>query len=136
MRKTPILVTGFTLLELLTVLAIIGLLTLSSYPIYTYHVLKTHRIEAQMGLLDLASALDRYYTANNTYEGATLANLEINQETPNHYYRLEIAELTEGSYLLRALAIGPQTKDSACGTFTLNQLGERNTSGEDNHCWY
>lgn len=128
---------GFTLLELLTVLSILGLLALGSYPIYTHHLLKTHRTEAQVSLFDLASALDRYYLVNNTYKGATLETLEINEDTPNHYYRLAIASLTDDSYLLRAIPIGSQAKDSYCGDLTLNQLGERSSSGKggNSNCW-
>src|SRR5262245_7698829 len=120
---------AFTLLELLVVLAIISILIVIGYPTYTQHVLKAQRSEAQIALLDLASAMERYYSLNNTYMGANLSNLEVNQYTSSNDYHLEINNLSDNSYLLKAIPINGQVKDEACGELSVDQTGNRGISG-------
>lgn len=128
---------GFTLLELITVLAIIAILILVSYPVYTHHVLKARRMHAEVALLDVASGLERYHALHNTYVGATLANIEVNEYTDNDSYRLDIASVGEANYLLHALPQGAQLEDEACGVLSLNELGEKGVSGMGGveNCW-
>jgi type IV pilus assembly protein PilE len=129
--------TGFTLLELITVMAIVSLLLTISYPIYTHHLQKTHRTQGQIALLDLASAMERYYIVNNTYAGAGLANLYINPATESGYYLLEINAASESSYSLHAVPQKTQMEDKSCGTLALDQLGKKGISGDGSvaDCW-
>jgi len=128
---------GFTLLELLITLLIVSILAMISYPSYNHFILKTRRTDAQIALLDLASSMERYYAINNTYMGATLADLMENKYTNEGYYQLEITQSTQDTYLLQALPEQSQTRDSACGTLGINQLGEKTISGNDQveNCW-
>lgn len=128
---------GFTLLELMTVLAIIGILTTISYPVYNQHVIKTRRSAAEMALLDAAMGMERYFTEHNSYSGATLASIEVNAYTDSNYYKLVIAMANDTDYLLQAFPEGGQQQDKACGTVSLNQLGEKTQSGSGSlsSCW-
>lgn len=128
---------GFTLIELITTLAIVSLLITISYPIYTQYVTKTHRTHAVVALLDLASSLERYHTVHHTYADATLADLQVNPYTDTKIYQLEIKDATENSYTVNAIPVGTQQKDTACGILSLNQLGEKSISGSGKvlDCW-
>jgi type IV pilus assembly protein PilE len=129
--------TGFTLLEMVIVLAIIGLLAAISYPSYHQHILKTRRSCAEIALLNLASKLEEYYTLYNTYTGATLSNVDVSEYTEDNYYKLEITHTAENAYLLQARPQNSQTQDTLCGSLTLNHLGDKNISGSGNisECW-
>lgn len=120
---------AFTLLELLIVLAIIGILSAISYPIYTAHIMKTHRATAKVNLLDLASRLEQYYVINNHYKDATLATLNFNTE--EKYYHYEIQSDAD-HYIIYAIPTNSQAKDS-CGTLSYDYFGNRKAKAED--CW-
>lgn len=126
---------GFTLLELITTLAIISLLITISYPIYTQHLIKTRRISAEVALLDLASGLERYYAVHNTYMGVTLS--DVADHANNDTYKLEMNGATETSYTLNAVPLGAQKQDKMCGVLSLSQLGEKGVSGFGGvtDCW-
>lgn len=126
---------GFTLLELLVTLAIVSILIAIGYPAYTQHVLKTHRAQAQVALLDIAGGMERYAATHQTYSGATLANIEVNAYTDSHAYQLEVTQANDVGYQLQAVPRGSQTKDS-CGVLGLNQLGEKAATGSSvAECW-
>jgi type IV pilus assembly protein PilE len=126
---------GFTLLELVVTLAIVSILIMIGYPVYTQQVLKTHRAQAQVALLDIAGGMERYAATHQTYSGATLANIEMNAYTDSRTYQLEINQANDVGYQLRAVPQGSQTKDD-CGVLGLNQLGEKTaTGGLAAECW-
>lgn len=127
---------GFTLLELVTVLAIIGILAMISYPSYTHHVIKTRRTHAEIALLDLASSMERYFSQHNTYTGATLANTGVNEYTESDYYRLAIQHADDSGYFLQAQPLVGQAQDDPCGSLGLDQFGERSVTGATvQECW-
>lgn len=66
---------GFTLIEVMIVVAIIGLLAAIAYPAYTSYVERGLQREAQGQIMELATALEGYRTKNFTYTGATVAAL-------------------------------------------------------------
>lgn len=132
--KSPLLFhLGFTLLELITTLAILSFLITISYPVYNQYVMKTHRVTAKVALLDLASNLERYHVVHNTYVGAVSAN----KYTEDDFYKLDISNATGENYLLTATPSGAQIQDKTCGTLSLNELGQRDISGSGTvvDCW-
>lgn len=119
---------GFTLIELMLVLALIGMLSLISYPLYNEHLIKVRRTAMAAVLMDLAGRLERYYAMNNSYTGATLAKLALHGSHYNDYYRLGLVA-QEDLYTLQAVPVGGQVQDVACGTLTIDQSGYKSVTG-------
>lgn len=123
---------GFSLFELLIVLAIIGILATISYPIYNHALIKTHRTEAKIALVNLANHMETYYLGNNnSYLDANFHKLHIKEMTEKKFYQLSIKS-TAHTYLLSAIA---KFSDPECYLFMLNQLGEKTHAGSSEHCW-
>jgi len=125
---------GFTLVEMMVTIAVISILAAIAYPAYTHFTYKARRTEATGSLLDFATRMERYYTENNSYAGATVDNIMGGADTEHGYYTLSVT-LSNGnqSYTLSASRAGAQASDT-CGTFTLNSLGAKSVSGTGT-CW-
>jgi type IV pilus assembly protein PilE len=135
---------GFSLIELMVTVAIVGILAMIAIPSYTSYVRKTKRADAKVALTSSAQQLERCYTRYNKYtDPGCLIALPYN--TPSGTYTIDAdpaavpnAGLLAQSFALKATPIGAQAKDTACGTFTLNQAGVRGiiggTQGVSN-CW-
>ncbi|TLY48487.1 MAG: type IV pilin protein [Gammaproteobacteria bacterium] len=124
---------GFSLFELIITLVVIGILATITYPIYTHTLLKIHRAEAKIALIDLAQQMEIYYLANNnSYAYASFNNLHLKDVTEKNFYHLAIKSTTS-SYQLSAKA---KFSDPECYLFTLNHLGEKTNAGSSSkQCW-
>lgn len=135
----PPCITGFTLIELMIVVVVIGILASVAYPIYTDQVRKTHRGLAKADLVELAQLAERFHTVNNTYVGFSLGSskgtfTKSPREGTARYYDLQTTTLENSKFVITASPVGDQGKDS-CGTLSIDQLGKKmNTMGDDN-CW-
>jgi len=136
---------GFTLVELMIVVAIIGILAAIAFPAYTSYVKRAKRSDAQTAILEVSQFLQRYYIARSTFTGAdehdpfeTGGWNRIPRDTgrtQTYSVTLENIGSTDGrSYLIRAT---PEFDDPACGDLTLSDKGVKGTSvaGAVNDCW-
>ena len=110
---------GFTLVELMVVVAIIGILAAVGYPSYQQSVKKSERADGIAALLAEAGRLEEFNNINDTYTAATVANAT----SPDGLYNITVTIPAGGfSYTLIA---APVTADSLCGNLTLDSLGQK-----------
>lgn len=130
-------ITGFTLTELLIVVAIVAILAAVGYPAYTDQLQKTRRANAQAELVELASFMERWYTQNYTYQTAsagdpTLPFTESPKDSGAKFYDLEVDTFTgPDRFTLTATPKNAQTSDS-CGTMTYTNTGSVTPA---TNCW-
>lgn len=128
---------GFTLIELMIVVAIVAILAAIAYPSYTNYVLRTRRADGKEFLMRVAAAQERHYTNLNRY--GAMADLGIGTTflSEKGYYSVGVA-LANGdqTYLLTATPQSPQDKDQ-CKNLTLSNTGYKSQSGAETNgkCW-
>jgi type IV pilus assembly protein PilE len=140
---------GFTLIELMIVVAIIGIIAAIGYPSYQESTAKARRGVAQGAMMGLSSALERYYTQENHYSdaaaasadtGAPAADLYSFETSVSDFYTITISKTDGGTsdtataqtYELSAVPKAGMTGDR-CGTMMLNSAGVKTADEPD--CW-
>lgn len=130
---------GFTLIELMITVAIVGILAAIAYPSYTAYIARGHRAEAKQGLLELAQFMERTYTEQNTYIPGGVAPALPFATMPKSgttVYNLALSASTTNTYTLTATATGSMAAD-ACGDFSLDNTGLQTVNGALTaaECW-
>lgn len=132
---------GFTLIELMIVVAVVGILSAIAYPNYTEYVRRSHRTEARTGLMQAQLWLERVATATGNYPAATAFPNAL-KKLPSDRYDISYTPSNPiSTYVLTATPKGAQSGDK-CGNYTLSNTGLRGAkgktsgqSGYDTDCW-
>lgn len=130
---------GFTLVEMMIVVAIVAILAAVAYPSYRGFVMRSNRSDGKTALMRMAQNMERYFTVNNTYAGATLASsppaaTDVWGSTisPDGFYTLSLNPApTATQYTVQAVARGTQVQDTQCATLTLDETGVKTPP----ECW-
>ena len=120
---------GFSLIELLVVVAIISILAGIAYPMYSTYITEARRNDAKTAMMEIMQQQESYYSNNNTYTG-DLSNLpqysNATVESPKGYYQVTAGNCSgtslTGCVLLTA---SPQGAQSADGNMTYNSRGQK-----------
>lgn len=140
---------GFSLIELLIVIAITAILASFAYPSYENYLIKIHRLDGQTALIDLANRMEQSYAKELTYTNATISKnpktdvLASNLSAEGHYI-LSIEKATDTTYNLKATPIGAEAMyDLDCQSLTFNNVGVKGITngpkgtplGSIEKCW-
>ncbi len=140
---------GFTLVELLIVVAIIALISVIAYPSYMNYVVNTKRNAATNTLLQIADRQQQFFMDNKRY-AATLTDLGFaanplvldEQGNPadagntRAVYSVSLSDIAATTYTITAAPINMQLKhDTKCGSLTLDQAGTQAASTGYDGCW-
>jgi type IV pilus assembly protein PilE len=149
---------GFSLMELMVVVAIIGILSAFAYPSYVRYVDNAYRDDAKAALISLAAHLERRFTENNSYcdsgntevtdcgaatgdSGAPAffaTSVPLNGGTP--IYNLVIEDVSPTSFEIRAVpVVGQRMANDNCGQFVYTNTGRKSLDPlvppEPDDCW-
>ena len=129
---------GFTLVELMIVVIIIGILMGIALPSYKDYVLRSKRTDAQSSLIDIAARQERFVAQRNTYTTEISANTGLNMgttESGEGYYTLTAGACAGGTiatcYIITATAAGNKANDTGCTAITYDSAGEKAPAA----CW-
>ncbi|MEZ9196453.1 type IV pilin protein [Shewanella sp. 10N.286.54.B9] len=125
---------GFTLIEVMIVVALIGILSTIAYPSYIDYVAKGVRAESLTVLTDGANRQEQFYLDNRSYTSnmVSLGYAKNPYVTESGYYSVAATTSGTGSFTLKATAQGEQaSRDSACKVIEITETGAKSPTG----CW-
>ena len=117
MRPTAF-VRGFTLIELMIVVAIIGVLAAIAFPSYTRYVERTQFNDGRTGLLAAAQLMERCYVTGMTY-----VDCDVGALSPEEFYTITLTNETARTFTLTANGRAGRVATGPCSSITLNQAG-------------
>ena len=149
LSKTP--AAGFSLMELLTTLLIVGVLAAIAVPTYNAQTRKSRRTEARTALLDLAGREERLFSTTNAYSnkpvdlGYGVADATFPMNVGSGYYSVAVQvdnSVTPATFTLTATPVAGkgQDKDTQCVTFSVTQTGKQSAGSSSSAdttdtCW-
>ena len=140
---------GMNLIELLVVVAIVGILGAVAYPSYVQHIVDTKRTASRSVLMQVADRQQQFFMDNKTY-AADLTDLgyganplviaddgrEVASGDAQSVYSISLSNVATTTYTATAAPLNGQlARDTYCGSMTLDQTGNRSQSGSGTDCW-
>ena len=138
---------GFTLIELMIAVAIVGILATIAAVSYQRQVIQSHRTDARTALLDLAGREEKLFSTTNAYTNipanlgygsstsaasAPATAFPVSSSSGTPYYDVYIQtpdpnQVGTNTYLITAFPIAgtPQASDTTCTSLSVNQLGQQ-----------
>ncbi|HYE34436.1 type IV pilin protein [Methylocaldum sp.] len=134
---------GFTLIELMIAVAVVGILAAIALPSYQHYVKRTARSDAKSALLEDAQFLERNFTEANRYDktaGGVNVTLPVTQSPRDSTakYTITVAATATTFTITATPVAGGLMAGDTCGSFTLNQLGQKGLTGaalDVSTCW-
>ena len=124
---------GFTLIEVMITVVIVGILAAIAYPNYTQFVAKGARADGLAGVMHVANLQEQYYLDHRSF-ATDMKKLGLKEDpwvVENNYYKVDTT-LSGDNYTVTATAVGVQaTRDSACATISLTSTGTKSPK----ECW-
>lgn len=127
---------GFTLIEMMIVVAVLGIIMAIAVPAYNDQTRRARRGLAKTQLTGMAQQLERFHTSNATYDGFSTATAN-SPATGTPAYTIVPSGLTATTFTLTATAVNSQVADTVCGNMVLTQTGDPTFSGTGGRadCW-
>ncbi len=128
---------GFTLIELVVAMAVVGILVAIAFPSYQEQVRKTRRADGKAELMETAQQLERCYTRFSRYNDGN-CGVALPFDSSEGYYVVSAAAITASAFTLDATPQGDQANDTRCGVLRLTSTGQQGSQGQGtdaNECW-
>ncbi|HWK49896.1 MAG TPA: type IV pilin protein [Steroidobacter sp.] len=125
---------GMTLIELLTVVAIVAILGTIALNSYRSSVLRSNRTEGTTTLLRIQAAQEKFYLNERAYSNS-LTQLKIPANTERGLYRIQLSNVGAVTYTATATATNGQAADTECATLSIDETGNRTPSPATTRCW-
>ena len=123
---------GFTLIELMIVVAVVAILAAIAYPNYTEYVRKSRRAQAKADLVEYMQLAERFHTVQNTYVGFVLPKTFSPREGGTAAYTLAPSQQTQSGLVITATPGAAQASDK-CGTLSIDQASRKTPARSE--CW-